>query len=125
MGDVALVIFTNGQKVSPTTYLHWNGEHVPKYLEELQSLMSDRVHDVDYVCARFVGLCHERVPGPLSLGSWNTPPLICNAIRNFKPDELRNELSDYTHHDAGVIVVQLPSLDWTAYHGYLEEKNNG
>jgi len=71
MGNRALVQFTDGDDFSPVTYLHWNGAYVADYIAELVELMSDRMGDLPYSAARFIGICHSHSPGNLSLGVWN------------------------------------------------------
>lgn len=108
MGDRAVVIFRSSDKseVSPTVYLHWNGSNVPAYLKQLDELMKDRKGDVSYACARFIGICHEEIPGNLSLGV-------------FQTDVDTYERRDYSHGDAGVIIVNCDDFSWTAFGGYL------
>ena len=40
MGERALVVFTNGEEVSPAVYLHWHGEVVPQLLELAAAVMA-------------------------------------------------------------------------------------
>jgi len=69
MGDRALVQFIDSKgNYSPAVYLHWRGFKVGHYLEALQARMGDRLDDVDYSCARFIGIVHEDIEGELSLG---------------------------------------------------------
>ena len=71
MGDRALVVFKSDDQYSPTTYLHWSGHRVWELLTGAAPNM--RAGDEGYACARFVGHCHEQIPGALSLGLLNTP----------------------------------------------------
>jgi hypothetical protein len=67
MGDRASVIFFDKVQVSPVIYLHWHGSRVPDWIEELRCLMAERLWDAPYAAARFVGVCHNHIPGNLSL----------------------------------------------------------
>lgn len=111
MGDRALVVFRSADKtiVSPTVYLHWSGHAVPELIEKLAVLMNDRRDDVPYACARFIGLCHEHIPGNLSLGVSETPLDVY-------------ETDSYSHGDAGVVVVDASTFKWKAHGGYLAKK---
>ena len=77
MGERALVVFANGEEVSPAVYLHWHGEVVPQLLKLAAAVMAGdpnsyqnppRIGDVSYSAARFVGVCHDNIDGNLSLG---------------------------------------------------------
>lgn len=109
MGDRALVVFHDGSKYSPTIYLHWGGSDVLKLLAKLKELMADRLDDLSYVPARFVGLAHEAVPGPLSLGIWNTKAGKASAQT---PSGRARYWTDKSHGDNGVFVVDLRG-SWT------------
>jgi hypothetical protein len=112
MGDRALVIFHDDDRVSPTVYLHWDGSRVPERLEQLKKRMEGRENDADYAAARFIGICHEHIPGNLSLGVFGNPYTLA---------ELKNgsRLAEASHGDAGVIVVNTKDFHWRAYGGYL------
>jgi len=127
MGDRALILFTDGKEVSPTVYLHWSGSRVPELLDELKILMSDRLGDVGYSAARFIGLCHATIDGSLSLGCWNAESSIEDAVWAFSSTEADSEpaltavteLKSYSHGDAGVVIVNVNDLSWKAVGGYL------
>ena len=51
MGNRACVIFYDSRRISPTVYLHWHGESIPAWLEELKSLMDGRFDDAEYAAA--------------------------------------------------------------------------
>jgi hypothetical protein len=114
MGDRALVVFHAEETISPTVYLHWNGSEVPELLAELKERMQGRFGDIDYATARFIGGCHDRIPGNLSLGVFNNKLTI-------------GDLNDaavmrkHSHGDAGFVVVNVDDFSWVAYGGYLEE----
>lgn len=114
MGDRAAVIFTDEMEISPTVYLHWNGSEVPALLELTKARMEGRGGDLSYTCARFIGICHESIPGNLSLGV-------------FQTDEkafLAGNWEDISQGDAGVVVVNVNDFSWTAYAGYLSKPAN-
>lgn len=112
MGDRALVVFADKKTgdVSPTVYLHWLGHKVPDLLKEHKVLMGDRVDDVSYAAARFIGVCHQHHSGATGLGVFDTPA-------DFMKDP-----GSHTHGDAGVVVVDAASYEWEAFGGYLEKK---
>ena len=122
MGDRALVIFEHNGDVSPVVYLHWSGNRVPAILQTLKERMCDREGDVSYATARFIGICHEAIDGNLSLGVWNLPveTLVAVNTRGLS-SEADKELADYSHGDAGVVVVDAKDFSFEAYGGYLAE----
>jgi hypothetical protein len=69
MGNRALVIFTDGERVSPVVYLHWCGDQVPAWLSDLKQLMRGREGDVDYSCAR-LGVTDDARVGNVFLEHW-------------------------------------------------------
>jgi hypothetical protein len=99
MGHRALIVFTDNkeEQFSPTVYLHWHGAHAIEWLRELQDLMSDRLGDIDYACARFIGICHQNIEGNLSLGVWTTP--------FDAPAWDAEDWAEYSHGDEGVFLV--------------------
>lgn len=101
MGDRAVIHFTDGQKIGPAVYVHWSGEDVPAILGETRRIMEDRLGDVGYTTARCIGVCHDRIEGNLSLGTWSAP----------SEAEIRH--ADYTHGDAGVFLVNCSGDTWT------------
>lgn len=118
MGDRALIIFKDNQNVSPTVYLHWSGDSVPAFIEELSLLMENRHNDATYAAARFVGIAHVSNPGCLSLGIFETPGTIQVAARDDDDDTL----AAYSHGDAGVILVDTSDFSWQAFGGYLADR---
>jgi hypothetical protein len=116
MGDRAGVIFFDRDRVSPTVYLHWHGQSVPALLDDLTLLMAGRANDAGYAAARFVGLCHTRIAGNLSLG------VTSNDLthRDIRDGELLAELSP---GDAGLVVVDTADFIWRAYGGYLADRH--
>lgn len=128
MGDRALVVFTdsNGQ-ISPTVYLHWGGGHVPNYIGLLRNYMKGREGDMEYSCARFIGLVHfETKPSNTSLGVWNTPENIAMSIRDDSDDRAKGDLNNYSHGDAGVILCDVSNDHrCKTYGGYLRVDEDG
>ncbi|MBC3540633.1 hypothetical protein ACFSC6_12140 [Rufibacter sediminis] len=98
MGDRALIIFHDKAKkeFSPVIYLHWAGYKVKDYIKETQELMADRLDDVSYAAARFIGICHSHEVSNLSLGIWNLP-------KGFSSDNAY--LKNMSHGDRGVFLV--------------------
>ena len=119
MGDRALMIFTDGKEVSPVIYLHWSGSKVPDLLEQHKALMASRGADVPYAAARFVGIVHATMPEQnLSLGMWNADPRIRTAVTCRDADTLK----EFSHGDAGVVVVDVTDYSWKSYGGYLSSQ---
>jgi hypothetical protein len=112
MGNRATILFFDRNQVSPTVYLHWNGSDVPDWLDDLSRRMTGRTNDAAYAAARFVGICHERIPGNLSLG------VASNSLTvwDLSDGELLAKLSP---GNAGIVVVDTADFAWRAYGGYL------
>lgn len=111
MGDRAVIIFHDKgrQRYSPTIYLHWAGHRVGELVAKLKERMADRLNDVDYAAARFVGLAHESIEGALSLGIWD------------KPTDFEDEpeyLTAFSHGDAGTFLVDVSTWDVRTFGGY-------
>jgi len=120
MGDRALIVITskNRDKFSPVIYTHFGGESVPEYIAELDGLMAGRRDDVDYAAARLVGIIHSHDVGNLSLGIWNAGRKLRRALKA----EDEEFLAQYSHGDAGIILVDCSDFSWKAYAGYLAEQ---
>jgi hypothetical protein len=114
MGNRANIIFFDTHRVSPTVYLHWYGDSVPDWLDELKLRMHGRYSDASYAAARFVGICHKHVPGNLSLGI---------SSNHFTQADLGNPrvMETASPGNAGIVVVNTHDFTWKAYSGYLEE----
>jgi hypothetical protein len=125
MGDRALIVVTDGERVSPVVYLHWGGASVPEMIEQLRLLMASRGADVDYAAARLVGIAHETMPGPLSLGMWNAPESLQRHVRDQVAGTDRSYFLDQeSHGDAGFIIVRADDeYSWQAFRGYLARQN--
>ena len=126
MGDRAVVVFNDGEEVSPFVYLHWAADKVPEYIAKLADLhastpFSGGPLSVDYAVARFVGIAHEDSPRTTqSLG-------INETSLEFKADLLANDveaISKYSPGDGGVVSVDSRDLTWKAYDGYLANENH-
>jgi hypothetical protein len=89
MGDRAVVMFKDENETSPAVYLHWHGSDVRKLLELAAPRM--RAGNAGYACARFIGVCHEKIDGAWSLGVYSN---------SGKPE-------DHDPGDHGVFVVDL------------------
>jgi hypothetical protein len=115
MGNRALVIFYDNNRISPSVYLHWYGGEVPGLLGDLAVLMQGRTGDAEYAAARFIGLCHNLIEGNLSLGVYS------NALTTA---DLQNQklLEEMSPGDAGVVIVNTGDFSWNAYGGYLAER---
>jgi hypothetical protein len=112
MGNRACVIFHDSRRISPTVYLHYHGDSVPAWLEQLKHLMDGRFNDAEYAAARFIGICHQRIEGNLSLG------VLSNSL--ILPD-IHNEhrMEAESPGNAGIVVVDTRDFTWKAYGGYL------
>lgn len=123
MGDRAIVIFktvdkeTKEHEYSPVVYLHWRGEKVPKLLADLAELMASRRGDLQYACARFIGICHEEIEGNLSLGCWS----LSNKDKGMLLDSEAEFMKDYSHGDAGVFIVDCADFSWVQGGGYVPD----
>ena len=144
MGERALVVFTNGEEVSPAVYLHWHGEDVPQLLNLAAAVMAGdpnsgyqnapRIGDVSYSAARFVGVCHSVIDGNISLGLQPITEKLERGARDLiRPTAtaharvgavslIRTEI-DGMWLDAGFVVVDVraPEWCWRAFGGYLEQ----
>lgn len=114
MGNRACVLFFDYHRVSPTVYLHWHGDAVPGWLNQLKDHMDGRFSDAAYAAARFVGICHAHIGGNLSLGIWSNTLSLAD-VRNAE------ELEAESHGNAGIVVVDTSDFTWKAYGGYLAD----
>ncbi|MBI4746983.1 MAG: hypothetical protein HY774_00720 [Acidobacteria bacterium] len=71
MSDPVNVIFHSPSRlaIGPMIYLHWGRDGLLEYLRFALPRM--RTGDVEYASARFIGCCHENLPGANSLGCSN------------------------------------------------------
>ena len=118
MGDRACVIFHDTYGISPTAYLHWHGDQVPEILRELAGYMTGRYGDAEYAAARFVGLCHRRIGGTLSLGIMRNDLCLADLADAAALEAL-------SPGDAGLVAVDTGDFTWTAHGGYLAAPHPG
>lgn len=111
MGDRALLIFHNHarKEYGPVVYLHWHGHAVGQYLEQLATLMGNRLDDVEYSTARFIGIAHEDNRDNVSLGVWEKPRLFTDNSA---------WLEEFSHGDAGVFLVDAKTWEVRSFGGY-------
>lgn len=116
MGNRACIVFFDRNHVSPTIYLHWYGDAVPAWLDQLKERMQGRFSDAAYAAARFVGICHANIDGNLSLGIWSNNLSLADVRSSERmPDE--------SPGNAGIVVVDTSDFSWSAYGGYLAGSN--
>lgn len=112
MGNRASVLFFDRDRISPTVYLHWHGDAVPEWINQLRDRMDGRYSDAFYAAARFVGICHANIEGNLSLG------ILSN---DYSQADLRSpeRMQSESPGNAGIVVVNTSDFSWQAYGGYL------
>lgn len=118
MGNRACVVFFDDTNVSPTVYLHWHGDAVPEWLNQLKARMTGRYSDASYAAARFVGICHSYIDGNLSLGISSNTLSVADVHR-----QPRMEMA--SPGNAGIVVVNTSDFTWKAYGGYLDQAKGG
>jgi hypothetical protein len=116
MGNRVCVIFFDHTCVSPTVYLHWQGDAVPAWLEQLKGRMDGRFSDAAYAAARFVGICHVNIDGNLSLG-------ISSNHLSLKDLSFPERMEQHSPGNAGIVVVDTSDFSWKAYGGTLAGSN--
>jgi len=92
---------------SPVIYLHNSGYKIAELLKKTKTLMESRGLDLHYTVARFTGICHEDLPGNLSLGCWNLP----EGFRKWS----NKQISNFSHGDAGVVIVDVGTWECKQY----------
>jgi len=112
MGNRACIVFFDQNRVSPTVYLHWHGDAVAAWLNQLKDRMDGRFSDAAYAAARFVGICHANIDGNLSLGI-SSNDLTQADIRS------KDRMEADSPGNAGIIVVDTSDFSWKAYGAYL------
>jgi hypothetical protein len=118
MGNRACIVFFDRHRVSPTVYLHWHGDAVPAWLEQLKHVMSERSSDAFYSAARFVGICHANIPGNLSLGIWSNDLTVADVHG-------ASRMEGDSPGNAGMVVVDTREFTWKAYGGTLADGDRG
>ena len=114
MGNRTCVVFFDRTCVSPTVYLHWHGDAVPAWLEQLRTRMHGRFSDAAYAAARFIGICHADIDGNLSLGV---------SSNNFSLTDVqtKDRMEEESPGNAGMVVVDTNDFRWKAFGGYLAD----
>ena len=118
MGNRACIVFFDRNRVSPTVYLHWHGDAVPGWLDQLKELMSGRFCDASYAAARFVGICHANIDGNLSLGISSNDFSLADVLN-------KDRMEAESPGNAGIVVVDTSDFTWKAYGGYLAGNDRG
>jgi hypothetical protein len=108
MGDRGIVVFKAGEHISPAVYVHWHGENLPELLREAAPTL--RANDPDYAAARFCGHVANKAKGKTGVGIFNTTTLADVRDREF------------SHGDAGVVIVDVGTGEIEAINGYLSER---
>jgi hypothetical protein len=116
MGNRACIVFFDRNRVSPTVCLHWHGDAVPAWLEQLKVLMTGRSSDAAYAAAKFVGICHASIGGNLSVGI---------TSNDFSLTDIRSadRMADQSPGNAGMVVVDTSDFTWKAYDGNLADND--
>lgn len=115
MGDRAIIVLRDKDNHSPIIYCHWGGCHVNEYLDELDVMMRDRPGDLLYSAARLVGIIHNHLEPPYSLGMRNSKlphPSKCTY----------KTYADLSNGDAGTILYDVNTKQRHYFRGYLEEQ---
>ena len=112
MGNRACVVFFDLMYVSPTVYLHWHGDAVPAWLDQLKVRMEGRFSDAGYAAARFIGICHANIDGNLSLG-------VSSNSLSLEDVTLPTRMEHESPGNAGIVVVDTSDFSWKAYGGTL------
>ena len=76
--------------------------------------MEGRFGDAGYAAARFIGICHAKIEGNLSLGVFSNAFSLADVEREAT-------LEGESQGDAGVVVVDTSDFTWGAYGGYLAD----
>ena len=118
MGNRACIVFFDRNRVSPTVYLHWHGDAVTPWLEQLKDRMNGRFSDAPYAAARFVGICHANIDGNLSLGVSSNDFSLADVLNNAR-------MEAESPGNAGIVVVDTSDFTWKAYGGYLADSDRG
>lgn len=114
MGNRACIVFFDRTRVSPTVYLHWHGDAVPAWLDQIKDRMHGRFSDAEYAAARFVGICHANIDGNLSLGISSNGVTLADL-------QSKDRMVELSPGNAGFVVVDTSDFSWQAYGGYLAE----
>ncbi len=107
MGNRVVIVCKSGKEVSQGLYLHWGGTDAP----DLIHATPVRQGDPGYALARLVAYACSVIPGTMSVG-------IIAGPKSLTPKALK----DYSHGDAGVLVVDVSTGEVTGHAGYHEGK---
>ena len=115
MGDRVIIILHSADKteVGPAIYLHWSGHGTPDLIKRLAVVMAERRDDVSYASARLVALVCGDHPGNMSVGVSSLEDGDAKAIRRGA------SIFHISQGDAGVVLVNAATFEWTASGGYL------
>ena len=125
MGDCAIVIFHSKKQndVSPAVYLHSHGGCV---LVLLETAMPQMRSEPSYACARFIGRCHEVIPGMLGLGVENLPGVAEDVASRRTPEHYERMLANAKEFDYGGRGIFLVDVDeWRVEHFGSTETDYG
>ena len=126
MGDCAIIIFHSKKQseVSPAVYLHSHGGCVLVLLETALEHM--RSSDPAYCCARFIGRCHEVIPGKTGMGVMNLPGVADEVKLRHKPAEYERMMVAAKEFDYGGRGIFLVDVDgWRIEHFGSTETDYG
>ena len=95
-----------------SVYSHWGGQGALDTLERAAPFM--RKGDVSYATARLCqAVCDAAGVSTTGAGLIEAP----------KAHDFANFFAEYSHGDAGVIVIDLDQRIYTCYAGYLEDRS--
>jgi hypothetical protein len=109
MGDRCIIVpHLKGEANPSALYLHWaGGKGAIKIMNDAAPFM--RAGDMAYAFARLVGAaCAYHPNSELSVGIIKGPGSLHPA-----------RINDYSHGDAGVILLDIGNGHWTGHAGYL------
>lgn len=110
MGDRVLVIFKhNDGSHTPAVYGHWCGHDMPELLVDAFRAGELRPGDAGYSAARLCGWLCKTHPGCTGVG-------LINAPNNLEAETLK----EFSHGDAGVLVVDADTGKVETFGGYTE-----
>ena len=87
-------------------YLHWDGYRVEELIRGAAPRM--RAGDASYAAARFIGHCHEKIDGALSLGVYGLSPKAMQDVATGHAGRIG-------HGDNGVWLVDVCSGEVTHF----------
>jgi hypothetical protein len=114
MGDCAIIVFHSpkSQAVSPAVYLHHHGSCVVALVAT--ALPTLRSGDASYSCARFIGHCHQHIPGVTGLGVYNIRPTNFSGGANNSYAQLLEAARTFDYGERGIFFVDVDA--WTITH---------